>query len=169
MEFRLARPEDTPELEVVFKKIIIQMEIENLSIWDDVYPCVCFADDIRHRRLYVMTENSKIISAFTLSETNAGAACFYWTEPNASVLYLDRFGVDVDFRHCGIGSLMISEAKTTAIKLGAAYLRLLVVNFNEPALRLYERNGFKKVAGSFNLVLDTGEVLTEHAYEIKLS
>ena len=68
----------------------------------------------------------------------------------------------------GIGSSMITKAKEIARTLGAEYLRLFVVDINEPAIRLYEKNYFFKVKGIYNEVFDDGFVLHEFGYETKV-
>ncbi len=83
-------------------------------------------------------------------------------------MYIDRLGVDVRYAKRGIGSRMLAEAKELAGALGAEYLRLFVVDSNEPAIRLYEKNGFAKAAGIYEEAFDDGFTLREYGYEIKV-
>ena len=53
MEFRLARIEDLKHLKIIYKEIIKNMNKNNIQIWDDIYPCEFFEDDINNKRLYV--------------------------------------------------------------------------------------------------------------------
>lgn len=68
----------------------------------------------------------------------------------------------------GIGSLALEKARETAKKLGAAYLRLFVVDINKPAIQLYIKNGFVKADGIYEEEFDDGFVLHEYGYETKL-
>ena len=51
---------------------------------------------------------------------------------------------------------------------GARYLRLFVVDINEPAIQLYEKNNFSKAKGIYDEVFDDGFILHEFGYEIKV-
>lgn len=83
-------------------------------------------------------------------------------------MYIDRLGVNVKYMKMGIGSLMIAKAKEITRTLGAEYLRLFVVDINEPAIELYHKNNFVKVNGVYDEVFDDGFVLHEFGYEIKV-
>ena len=121
-----------------------------------------FAEDIRNNRLYVLLDNDKVVSAFVLCDTNSGETSIEWQDKQCSALYLDRLGVNVNYSKMGIGSLMLERAKETAKKLGAKYLRLFVVDINEPAIRLYIKNGFIKRNGVYDLIFH------EYGFEVAL-
>ncbi|WP_294360833.1 hypothetical protein [uncultured Clostridium sp.] len=54
MNFRMANIDDLPQLEDVYKRIINNMNINNIEIWDEIYPCEFFYDDIANNRLYIL-------------------------------------------------------------------------------------------------------------------
>ena len=62
---------------------------------------------------------------------------------------------------------MLAEARELAGALGAEYLRLFVVDINEPAIRLYGKKGFIKAAGIYEEGFDDGFTLHEYGYKIK--
>ena len=76
-----------------------------------------------------------------------------WSDEQGKALYIDRFGVNVDYLRRGIGSIALNMAAARAGELGAEYLRLFVVDINEPAINLYVKNGFKKAEGVYDLSL----------------
>lgn len=168
MNFRLATLHDLPQIKSMYQEIVKSMEEHQIQIWDDVYPCDFFEEDIRHQRLYLMLENTKIISAFALCDSNSGANEVRWENCCGKALYLDRLGVNVRHTRQGIGSLTLIKAKETAKALGSAYLRLFVVDINVPAIRLYTKNGFTKAEGFYDEVIDETSTLHEFGYEIKL-
>lgn len=168
MEFRLARIEDLKQLKIMYKEIIKNMNKNNIQIWDDIYPCEFFEDDINNKRLYVMADDEEIISAFALCDNNAGETYVEWSEKSAKAMYIDRLGVNVEYSKKGIGQQMLNKAKEISKSLGAEYLRLFVVDINKPAIRLYQKNGFTKADGVYDEVFDDGYVLREIGYEIKL-
>lgn len=168
MEFRLATMQDLPQLKEMFQKIIQRMDEMQISIWDDVYPCEFFEADIKHGQLYILLDGAVICSAFALCHENSGENHVKWADRHAKSLYLDRLGVNADLSRSGIGSLMLEKAKETAKALGAEYLRLFVVDINEPARRLYAKRGFSQARGVYDEVIDETLVLHEYGYEMKL-
>lgn len=48
------------------------------------------------------------------------------------------------------------------------YLRLFVVDINNPAICLYEKNGFEKLNGVYEEKINENVTLKEYAYEMKI-
>ena len=166
--FRFAVMRDLPQLKEMYGRIVKNMEEQGIPIWDDVYPSEFLAEDIEKRRLYVLLDGEKIVSAFALCDTNAGEKAVQWQEGGAKAMYIDRLGVDVRCTKRGIGSRMLAKAGELAKASGALYLRLFVVDINEPAICLYTKNGFTKAAGIYEETFDDGFVLREYGYEIEV-
>ena len=167
MDFRLAGMQDLLQLKDVYKQIIKNMDEQDIQIWDDIYPCEFFEEDIKNNQLYVLLNNGEIVSAF-LCKTNTGENAVKWNENHAEAFYIDRLGDNVKYLKKGIGGLMLDKAKEVAKTFGAEYLRLFVVDVNIPATQLYEKNGFLKADGVYDEAFDDGFVLHEFGYEIKL-
>lgn len=168
MDFRLAVMDDLSQIKIVYKEIIKIMDDNQIQIWDDIYPCNFFEEDIKNNRLYILLNNNEVVSAFVLCDNNEGEKSVEWKCDCGKVLYLDRLGVNVNYSRKGIGSLMLIKAKEIAKKLGAEYLRLFVVDINEPAIGLYIKNGFTRVPGIYEEVIDDDLVLYEYGYEVEL-
>ena len=168
MDFRQAVMQDLPQLKDMYKRIIKNMNEQNIQIWDDIYPCEFFEDDIKNNQLYILLNNGEIVSAFVLSDTNSGETAVEWKDNHAKAVYIDRLGVNIEYLKKGLGSLMLDKAKEIAKTLNAEYLRLFVVDINIPAIQLYTKKEFVKVNGVYNEIFDDGFVLHEHGYEIKL-
>jgi ribosomal protein S18 acetylase RimI-like enzyme len=168
MDFRLAVMQDLPRLKAVYKDIIQNMNDNQIEIWDDIYPCEFFEEDIKNKQLYVLYDKTELVSAFVLCSTNSGEKSVNWKDNAGKALYIDRFGVNVNYAGKGIGSFMLTKARETAKTLGAEYLRLFVVDINEPAICLYTKNGFTKATGVYDEVIDDDLVLHEYGYEILL-
>lgn len=169
MDFRLAVMQDLQQLKGVYRKIIQNMNANNIQIWDDIYPLNFLKEDIQNNRLYVLYDNGELVSAFALCSTSLGEQSVKWKDARGKALYLDRLGVNVNYLRRGIGSLMLAKAKETAKALGAEYLRLFVVDINEPAIRLYTKNKFKRAGGVYHEVIDDNMILKEYGYEAVLS
>lgn len=168
MDFRQAVMQDLSQLKDMYKRIVKNMNEQDIQIWDDIYPCEFFEEDIKNNQLYVLLNNGEIVSAFVLCKTNSGDNAVNWNDNHAEVLYIDRLGVNIKYSKKGIGSLMLNKAKEIAKTLDAEYLRLFVVDINIPAIQLYIKNGFVKADGVYDEVFDDGFVLHEYGYEIKL-
>ena len=169
MQFRKAVPEDLPRLREVYREMVRNMELQGLSIWDEVYPCVCFAEDIRQGRLYLLEDAGEILSAFALSPTHPGAEQVKWQQSASRAFYLDRLGVNPAHGRRGLGSLALRKAMVLARKQGGDFLRLFVVDSNAPAIALYLKNGFSRADGVCEEIIDETLTLHEFGFEVYLS
>lgn len=163
--FRRAAMIDLPQIKVVYQKLIERMNQDGIEIWDDIYPCDFFAEDIEKDCLYVLMDEETVVSAFALCDSNGGDEAVQWENAQAKSIYIDRFGVNVDYARKGIGSRMLDYACETAREKGVDYLKLFVVDINSPAIRLYEKNGFIRVAGIYDEVIDEELTLHEYGFE----
>ncbi|MBQ9991628.1 MAG: GNAT family N-acetyltransferase [Lachnospiraceae bacterium] len=168
MKIRLAEQQDLQKLKMVYKGIIENMNRNQIGIWDDIYPCDFFEKDIKNRCLYILEECEQIVGAFALSDSHSGEKAVEWRNQKAKALYLDRFGVAVDHLKKGMGSFMLTGAKKIARSKGVDWLRLFVVEINQPAINLYTKNGFKKAEGVYEEKIDEDLILYEYGYEIEL-
>ncbi len=169
MEFRLAVKEDLSQIKIMYREIIKNMDENQINIWDDVYPCEFFDEDIKNNRLFLLLDNDVILSAFALCDTSIGEESVKWKDNSSNkVLYLERLAVNINYLRRGIGILMLNKAKEIAKSLNAEYLRLFVVDINKPAIKLYIKNGFIRALGIYNEVIDEELVLHEYGYEIEL-
>lgn len=168
MNFRIANMDDLPQLKKMYGKIIEQMNRNNIQIWDEIYPCEFFHEDIENKRLYVLEEQNEIVSSFAICNSNDGAHYVQWKDKNADALYIDRLGVNVNYSRRGIGSITLDKAIELAKEKNAEYLRLFVVDINRPAINLYIKNGFKRAEGIYNEIIDDYLTLHEYGFEIEL-
>lgn len=168
MKLRKAVISDLPQLKSVFTEIIAEMKRNNVDIWNDYYPCELFEDDIKNDELYVLADGDIIVSACVLCGTNEAEEYIEWADKNAKVFYIDRFGVNIDYQHKGIAGKMLRFAMDIAKEADAEYLRLFVVDKNFPAIKLYEKSGFKRMNGVFYEEIREDLVYTEFGYEIKV-
>ncbi|WP_297056523.1 GNAT family N-acetyltransferase [uncultured Dubosiella sp.] len=168
IEFQLADKSDLESIKTMYKEIVENMNTQGINIWDDIYPCEFFAEDINNDQLYVLKTKDEILSAFALGKSSSGENAVEWKEPHAKAIYLDRLGVNVKYSRAGIGRLMLEKAKEIARSNDAEYLRLFVVDTNVPAIRLYENNNFIKAKGIYEERFEDGFCLYEFGYEIEI-
>ena len=169
MTLRLATKSDLPRLEKMFAKIVENLEKNNINIyWSEFYPFEEFENDIENKNLYLIVDGDKIVSALGVFDNLSGQDCFEWKDKSAKAVYLARLGVNVEYLRQGIGALMLEKAKEIAREKGVQYIRLLVVDINTPAIKLYEKCGYNKVKGIFRDNIFDDIYISEIGYEIKI-
>ena len=169
METRLATQNDLPVLKTTFEKIVEKMNNDGICIWNEFYPYEEFEQDIKNKNLYVITNQNNIVAAFGLYPKVCGSESFEWECSNCKALYIARVGVNTNNLRQGIASEIINQAKIIAKQHGVIYLRLNVVEINKPAIELYQKNGFKKVNGTYKEFSPTlNKTLCEYGYELKI-
>lgn len=167
MNFRLADSADLTTIKEMYTTLISKMNNDGIEIWDDIYPCEFFADDIANNRLYILSNENDIVGAFALCESNDGQNHVKWEKDNAKATYLDRLGVNANYTKQGIATQLLNYACKIANEKGAEYLRLFVIDTNAPAIRLYEKSGFIKATGTYVEVIDEALFFVEYGFEKK--
>lgn len=168
MELRLAKKSDLPQIKSMFRKLIEHMNDTNIAVWDEIYPCEFFVNDIDHNALYLLTEQNDIAAAFVLCESNDGASHLEWKNRNGKAMYIDRLGVNVNFLRQGVGGAALKSAMELAKQKEASCLRLFVVDRNKPAISLYEKSGFQRAGGIYEEKIDDDLVLREYGFEMAI-
>lgn len=168
MDLRLASMDDLSQLKAMYKKIVENMIENNIHIWDEIYPCEFFGDDIENNRLYVLIENNEIVAAFALCHSNMGEDCVQWENKQDKALYMNRLGVNVNYLRKGFGKIVLDFAIGLSREKEAKYLRLFVADTNKPAIDFYVKNGFHKVDGVYDEIVNDDLVLHEFGFEIRL-
>lgn len=167
MKIRLANNSDLPELKIMFKEIVEEMNNNGIKIWSDYYPYEMFKDDIKNKQLYVLVEDKKICATIGTFDNISGQECFEWADSTAKAMYIGRIGVNTRFLRRGIGSKAIAEAIKISKKKGCKYIRLTVTKENTPAIKLYEKNGFVRVKGEFHEYAESlNKTHIEYGYEL---
>ena len=165
MDIILATEKDLKNLKLLIDNARAYMDSNNVPIWNDFYPFEEFENDIKNNELYIVKQNEKIVAVFCLSEKFDCPALFYWKEKKTKVLYLSKLAVEPLTFKKGIGTQTIRFAETLAKNKDYKYLRLTVAKVNEPAIKLYTKNGFKQVEGTSKNEYITKCDNTELAFE----
>lgn len=165
MEFRLATLYDLQNLKKMYEVLVENMASNGLDIWKIYDPAQFFYEDIVNKRMYILEENDYILGAFCIFEQNYGAGYINWLNKEATPLYISRLAVNVRFAKKGIGSVLIDYATKLAQEKNCNSLRLLVVNYNQPAVEFYSKNGFVKSDGEYLDQVTETITFTEYGYE----
>jgi len=164
MNVRPAEMSDLSRLKAMYGKIVENMFQNGIRIWNQIFPVAFLQEDIEKDRLYLLTEGAEILAAFALCDSNEGAGSVKWKDANAKAVYIGRVGVSTDHLRKGLGGRVLESAMNLARQMGAAYLRLFVVDQNRPAINLYLKNGFARADGVYEERYDD-VVLVEYGFE----
>lgn len=71
-----------------------------------------------------------------------GACVYYisWSTWKGRMIYLEDFIVTEDYRRKGVGQLLFDQFLLEAKKMNATMVKWQVLDWNEPAIRFYEKN-----------------------------
>ncbi|WP_027633696.1 GNAT family N-acetyltransferase [Clostridium hydrogeniformans] len=151
MRFELGKLNDVDELERLYNDLNDYLEKgENYPGWKKgVYPVRKNAiDGIKNGNLYVLRHDGKIIASVILSHKPEPA--YYKAKWNidsnySGIFVIYTFVVHPKFFKCGVGKALMDFSTDYSIKSKAKSIRLDVYEGNIPAIRLYEKCGFKYV------------------------
>lgn len=168
MKLRLANKNDIEFLKSMYEDIVDNMYKNDIKIWNDFYPFEVIKEDIENNSFYVLENEKEIVASCALCKNSSGEAFVNWDENTDSVLYIDRLGVNTNYLHQGIGGTLLENIKEIAKEKEIKYVRLFVVDSNIPAINLYLKNGFKKVDGVYEEVINEDVKLLEYGFEVKI-
>jgi len=149
--FHLGKEEDIDELEQLYNDLNDYLEEGvNYPGWKKgIYPVRQNAiDGINHGNLYVAKYNRKIVGSVILSHIPEPAyykAKWEFESDYSNVFVIYTFVVHPNFMKCGVGKALMDFAIEHSIKSQAKSIRLDVYEGNIPAIRLYEKCGFKYI------------------------
>ena len=166
MELKLASRNDLPALYEFFAKAVENLRKNGIFIWDDVYPACALPGDIEANGLYMLFDGETLVAAFALCDINECEGFVDWIDNSAPALFIYRLAVLPSRLGEGIGSEAMRLAVIEAGLRGAKYLRLLVGDNNESAIRLYRKNGWSEAKGVFTKHVSDEITLSELGFEI---
>lgn len=109
----------------------------------DMFPNLVSKYDLTQVKERLSQENSGVFVA-TLDETVVGYVfCDIITEGDGKTLYVDDLCVSPSARGLGIGTKLMDRAVEYGRESGCRFLMLNVWEFNESAVRFYEKYGLK--------------------------
>ncbi|OPJ64451.1 GNAT family N-acetyltransferase [Clostridium oryzae] len=147
----LGKIDDIDELEQLYNDLndYLSKGINYPGWLKGVYPVRQNAiDGINNDNLYVARHNGKIAGSFILShkpETAYYKAKWEFESDYSDVIVVYTFAVHPNFLKCGVGTALMDFAVEHGTKTHARSIRLDVYEKNMPAIRLYEKLGFKYI------------------------
>ncbi len=169
MNVEIASSKDYHALYMMFENIVNKMVKNNLTIWRDVNPCDYIMSDIGNQRLYIVKNDyGCLVGAFSLYTKNDASNKLEWNIESDNVFYISRFAIHVDFLNQGMGSIVLDEIKKLASGYNKEAIRLLVVDCNLAAIKLYEKYGFTRVSGEYYQKVRDDLYFKEFGYELMI-
>lgn len=153
---RKCNPEDIPAASAFYNHVVTWLDAHiNYPKWiPGIYPSESTVTDRTQEGVqYLVFYNGILVAAFVLNTDPMGSyENGLWPKPipEGSYMVLHTLAVDPSVQRNGIGSEIIRFCLQTAKSKGYQALRLDIVPTNEPAKKLYEKNGFH-YAGDIDL------------------
>jgi ribosomal protein S18 acetylase RimI-like enzyme len=147
----LGKTNDIDELEQLYNDLNDHLaKGVNYPGWiKDIYPIRQNAiDGVKNSNLYVSKHNGKITGSIILSHEPELAyykAKWGFESDYSDIFVIHTFVVHPKFLKCGVGKALMDFSVKNSIKAQAKSIRLDVYEGNTPAIKLYEKCGFKYI------------------------
>ena len=161
--FRLAKNKDQKIFPNLYEQVKDKMHSNGIDIWYRRYPYCEFYKYIKEKSLYVLEINGEVAGAFRLSRFDSDEKFFEWANKNSEAIYFSKMAILPKFNGMGYGKKIINFIEEYAKQNKIKYIRLTVYAKNIPAIKLYEKCGFKKVEGTAKLTKNSEQFL--YGYE----
>lgn len=150
IKIRLATLNDIDNINLLYNNVIKDLDRKGIDmLWGDVYPFCEVGNDINNESMYIVEFEETIIGSFVLSDFDDPDYHNIEWKINREFIYLNRLVVDPLFQGKGIAmnilGLIADQMKNSRYKV----IRLTVYEGNYPAIKLYEKFGFKKINVGF--------------------
>lgn len=151
INFDLGKEKDIDELEQLYNDLNDHLSegVNYPGQRKGIYPVRENAiDGVRQGNLYVAKYNGKIVGSVILSHEPEPAyykAKWEFESDYSDVFVVHTFVVHPKFLKCGVGKALMDFSIKHSIKSQAKSIRLDVYKGNIPAIKLYEKCGFKYV------------------------
>ena len=164
-----AKPEDLPGIEKLYNDCTYVMNQNKIFQWDDKYPnSEMFKSCIEDEGQFVFVVNDKIIGSVVLDEFQSEEwSALEWKYNDGEQLVIHALAIDPASQGKGYGQKALDLCEKYAISLSYDAMRLDAFSENPAALKLYEKNGYRKVG---TVVFDSKPEnhLNYYCYEKKL-
>lgn len=170
---RKAKKEDITAIADTYRELLTyEQQFGSNSNWKlDVYPTIAVPESkIPTGTMYVLEENGEVCASMVLNHDQADEyAEIKWQYPGEKddVLVIHTLCIPPQKAGHGYGQQMVKYAKEYAGVTGCSVIRIDTYAYNEPAKKLYLKNGFR-IAGYGEILLQ-GLIKEEQVYlECKL-
>ena len=144
--FRKAKESDLGKIAELVKAAIEKMDAQNIHQWDEVYPQTeDFRLDFEAGNLFVGEKEAEIAVVFVLNRDFDDAYnSAKWQDESGNFRLIHRLCVNPKLQGKGVANETLLHIERELKAQGVKSIRLDVFSENPPALRLYERTGYRK-------------------------
>lgn len=144
--FKLAVPQDLPEVLRLFSDAVELMNSKGIDQWDTIYPDEqTLSGDIQNKQMHLLMQNGGIVSVIVLNEEqDAQYQTANWRQTEGKTAVVHRLCVKASEQGKGLGRKTILLAQEKLLKQGYDSVRLDAFSQNPSALHLYESLGYQK-------------------------
>ena len=142
--FRPAEASELKEITELYLGSIKHLTEQGINQWDEIYPNeTVLAGDIMNREMYVLTEESRILSCVVLNEAqDIKYQTGDWKHREGRIIVIHRLCVNHNFQGRGLGRTTMEYAERLIKATGYASIRLDVFSDNYISRNLYEKLGY---------------------------
>lgn len=146
LKFRLAQPEDLPQILALFSGAVKHMCECGIEQWDELYPDEeTLTADIKNGQMYLLEESRGLVSAVVLNTEQAPEyQTVNWQCRLEPVAVIHRLCVNAQKQGRGFGSKMLRLSEDFLRKRGYRCIRLDAFPQNPAAIHLYESAGYRR-------------------------
>jgi len=153
-QFRLAEQSDLPSVMTIYDLTRAAILATGSDQWSATYPSLeLVKNDLKHKQLYVATINHQIVGVTATSDIQlAYYRQIQWlTDDYSRHLIIYRLAIHPDYRRQQIGSFLLRQLEQLAIARQYDSIRFNVYSRNPNAMLFYEKNGYQRMKGNFQL------------------
>lgn len=154
LNIRLATPKDLNGINVLFRKVIDDLENnKKLNMWNSVYPFCEFEKDIKNKGMYIIESKNKIVGSFTIDDyDDPECHVINWESNNKKWFYLSRLVILPSEQGKGYAKIAMKFIDDFAIENNYEVIRLTVYEDNKSAIGLYEKLDFVRIENSHMVI-----------------
>jgi ribosomal protein S18 acetylase RimI-like enzyme len=141
-----AVPTDLPEVFALFRAAVSEMRRQGIDQWDEVYPSEAdLAGDIANGELWLLRRANRIAAAVVLNEQqDSQYKNGRWQVTVEPIAVIHRLCVHPAEQGAGVATRVMTLAEQHLRDSGYRAIRLDTYPPNRPAVRLYERLGYRR-------------------------
>lgn len=138
--------QDINEVMCLIKEVISEMENNEISQWDDVYPDYkIIFDDIHTGAMFGIFKNLELAGIVVLDKNQSPEySSVEWEFESGNPLVMHRLCVRPKFQRQGVAKQLLKFSEQFSDNNSYTSIRLDAFSGNPSALNLYENNGYLK-------------------------
>lgn len=142
-----ARTDDLNRIEELYKDCTLNLKERGIYQWDDRYPSIStYISSIRNKCQYIFEEDDTLIGSVILNESQSAEwDSVPWNYIDGKILIIHALAISPVVQGKGYGQKVLELCETHGANADYTVMRLDVFSENQVAIRLYEKNGYRKV------------------------